>query len=182
MTLQQSDIIEAVRLNDALIDPDTGEILSEHDIGIDVLALQLKDAQEQVKSWEQAVALLKLAIGKKLDDAHVKASETPYGVAVWRIQNRRSAKAENIQPLIGRFGLTMHDLSMLYQCATTLDPKQLDALRQALIDAVPEGADPGGHPVVAAIDELIEQKTVAYVLLTPLRKVAPRIERVEVDS
>lgn len=171
MTVRTSpDIIEAVRLNELLIDPESGEILDERDIGIDVLALQLKDAQEQTKSWEQAVALLKLAIGKKLDDANVKASETPFGVACWRVQNRRSAKAESIAAIAKQFGLDDDQQAALYACARDLDPKKLDGLRGWNAD------------LESAVDALIEEKTVSYVLLQPLRKQAPKLERETVDT
>lgn len=167
MTVPASDIVEAVRLNELLIDPETGEILSEIDIGIDVLALQLKDGQEQEKAWAASNALLKLAIGRKLDDANVKAAETPYGTATWRVQNRRSAKAEGIAALAERHGLDDDQQATLYACARDLDPKKLDGLRGWNAD------------LESAIDELIESKTVSYVLLQPLRRVAPTMERVE---
>lgn len=171
MTLTQNDLREAVRVNELLIDEDTGEILSETDIGIDVLALQLKDGQENEKAWAQHNTLLKKAIGKKLDDANVKAAETPWGIACWRVQNRRSAKAESIDAV--RDDLHRDEVAALYQCARDLDPKKLDVLRKEAMTS---------DALEAAIDTLIEEKTVSFVLLQPLRKTAPKLTRESVGT
>lgn len=178
MTVRDTDLVQAIRLNELLIDPDTGEILSETDIGIDVLALQLKDATEQKKAWEQAEALLKLAIGKKLDDANVKAVETPYGVACWRVQNRRSAKADRFRELCEEYRVDCEwERRVLATTATTLDPKKLDGHLAAFINPM----SPEDEALRNAIEEAIEEKTVSFVLLTPLRKAAPKLERETVD-
>ncbi len=166
----------AVRLNDVLIDPDTGEILSEHDIGIDTLAMQLKDATEQKRAWEQTEQLLKLAIGRKLDAANAKAAETPYGVATWRVQVRRSAGAARFREMAAEYGLDDECArDIISAAASALDPKLLDSFTNA---SLLEGEDDlPAKQVRSAIAATIEEKTVAYVLLQPLRKAAPRIER-----
>lgn len=169
---------EAVRINDYLVDPDTGEIISEHDIGIDKLVLDLKDGQEQEKGWAQHNTLLKLAIGKKLDDANVRAAETPYAVARWMVQQRPSAHFAKLDEIQEQFGLVDEELSALYECGRDFDVKKLRALRDRMV----KQGDADNRPLVAAIDALIEEKTVSFVLLQPLRKLAPRLERETVED
>jgi len=165
-----TDEINAIRHGDLLIDPETGEILSDQDVGIDHLVMLLKDGQEQEKAWAASNGALKAAIGKKLDQAGQKAAETPYGVATWRTQVRRTASAAKIPHLRDHFGLTEAEVEDILACARDIDPKLLDGLRKAASPLLLE-----------AIDALIEEKAVSYVLLQPLRKAAPRAEKVTVD-
>lgn len=165
MTQTDTEIINAIRIDEILIDPETGEILSEQDIGIDELSLRLKDGQEQEKSWAAHNALLKKAIGKKLDDAGVKKAETPYGVATWRTQARKSASAERLEFVMGEFGLEEREVQAIWECARDFDPKKLETLRGMFSSQLDK-----------ALDALIEEKPVSYVLLQPLRRVAPRLE------
>ena len=175
-TSVSNSIQEAVRLNNLLIDEETGEILSETDIGIDSLAHQLKDATEQRKAWEQAEQLLKLAIGKKLDDANTKAAETPWGVIGWVVQARPSAKFDRLEQVAGEFGLVEEEVSALMECGRDFDVKKLRELQKMLV------GKPHSEMLVQAINALIEEKTVAYVQLRPLRKVAPRLDRVTMEE
>lgn len=172
MTLTDNDTVTAIRVDDLLIDPETGEILSEVDPGLDGLALRLKDAGEQRKAWEQAEAMLKSAIGKKLDDANLKSAVTPSGIPTWRTQVRKSAHASRIPEIREQFGLDDSSVNALYSCARDLDPKALNDYKRGSIE--PNFVD--------AIDALIEEKTISFVLLQPIRRSAPKLEEVQVPA
>lgn len=170
--MTDNETVTAIRVDDLLIDPDTGEILSEVDPGLDGLAMRLKDAGEQRKAWEQAEAMLKSAIGKKLDDANLKSAVTPSGIPTWRTQVRKSAHAARIDEVCEKYGLNDVLRMKLYECAGTLDVKRLHEL----------GQDANTDALLEAILDLVEEKVVSFVLLQPLRRSAPKLEEVQVPA
>lgn len=181
MTLS-NNLTEAIRVGEFLIDQETGEIYSHHDVGIDDLVQQLKDAQEQEKAWEQAKQILKKAIGRKLDNANVSAAETPYGVVRWQTQLRRSAKADRFREMAAEHGLFENRVrAIIAAAATSLDPKALDSEINAL-ELLGQTETAEGIQIRRAIDATIEENPVSFVLLQPLRKAAPRLEREVVDT
>ncbi len=169
--------VHAVRMGELLIDEDSGEILSEHDVGVDTLAFQLKDAMEQCKVWEQTATILKRAIGRKLDLDHARAAETPHGTARWVVQQRRSAKAQAFIEAAEEFGLDDDTARrIVIMAARDLDPKVLES-EVAGAEAIHGDDGIMARAVRQAVEATIEQKTVAYVQLQPLRKAAPSLER-----
>lgn len=181
MTLS-NDLTEAIRVGEFLIDQETGEIYSHRDVGIDDLVQQLKDAQEQEKAWEQTKQILKRAIGKKLDDANVGAAETPYGVVRWQTQLRRSAKADRFCEMAAEYGVSESvKQRTVFAAATSLDPKMLDS-EVAALERFGQSETSEDIQLRRAIDATIEENPVSFVLLQPLRKAAPRLERVTVDT
>ena len=177
---------EVVRVDDMLVDPETGEILEGAD-DLDSLTQRLVDAQAQIKAWEQAVALYKSAIGRKLDLLNIRTAETPFGIPQWRTQTRRYGKADRVLHAKQRFGLIDADVEAIYACASALDPKKLDELRDEFLSDAPAGfdsahADPADLSLLRAIEFLIDEQTISYVLVAPLRKAAPAIEKVEVPA
>lgn len=166
----------AIRVEDLVIDADTGEILSERNVGIDELCMRLKDGAEQEKNWKAANGLLKAAIGRKLDDDGVRRALTPYGTASWQTRMTKSAAVPGFQDLATRYALDEIDIESLSECVSSLDPKKLDRVRA---EAIEDGTAPN---LVAAIDDLIQEKASHYVQLWPLRRDAPVLEPVELPS
>lgn len=177
-----TDQVRAVRVEDLVIDADTGEILSERNVGIDELCLRLKDGQEQEKNWKAHNGLLKAAIGKKLDDNNVRKALTPYGTAAWQTRITKSAPVQGLKSLAERYGLTDVDIETLAECVAQLDPKKLDQLRREEITAGQDDDVETNADLVAAIDDLIQEKASHYVQLWPLRRDAPVLQAVELTG
>lgn len=174
-----SDLREAVLIDGFAIDPETGEIYGDRTPDLDRLAMLLKDGQEQEKAWGAHNAMIKAAIGRQLDDLGVRVIETKYGTACWRVQNRRSAKADRFRELAAEYGVC-DDWArrVIADCATALDPKILSSELTGFIGPL----SPEAAALSKAMEETIEEKTVSYVLLQPLRKAAPKLERETVDT
>lgn len=176
--------VQAARVGELLIDVDSGEILSDEDPGLDELCRLLKDGKEQEKSWKAYNALLSSVVGRKLDELGVQRALTPYGSPMWRSRTTRSAPLDSTKlgDLIERHGLSPIDVEQLMECAAELDPKRLDQVRRDVLDDAEVNALAAADGLLAAIDELIQERTSTFVQLMPLRQAAPAIERVEIPE
>lgn len=171
--------MSAVRAGELLVDTETGEILSEQDPGLDELCRLLKDGQDQEKTWKAYNALLKSAIGRKLDEAGLRRALTPSGSPMWRTRISRSAPIEGFKALAERYGLTDVDLEALGECVSELDPKKLDKLRAEEMKVEGDADIEANGALIAAIEWTIQEKSSSYVQLMPLRKPGPTIEVME---
>lgn len=167
----------AIRYGELLIDEETGEVLNEEDLGLDFVALQIRDAAEQEKQWKNYGGQLKAVAARKLDELGVEKTLTPHGTLGWRGRTIRSAPVSDWNDLAERFGLDDIAIDVLQKCASELDVKRLARIRNM---AARLGAD-GDENLVDAIDSLIQERYSRWIQLTPLRKDAPTPELVDID-
>lgn len=155
----------AVRVGDLVINEDTGEILEWADGITDQMeALVMRDmqAKQNIEGWERARMLLKLAIGRLLDQQGVRSFSTPYGKPTWMAGRRtESVDVEGVKHLMEEREVSQAEALAVFAHSTkALDPKKI---REYLPDC--EG-----------VISVKEGK--AYVQVNPPTQAAPVIERV----
>lgn len=156
--IRVSDVYE---IDGVLVDADTGEIIESNGDPIERLTAAGLEAKRQIESWERYQKAMKFAAGHFLTDEHPRA-ETPAGIAKRITQKRRRAKPDGIPKVLGEFELTDAQVRALFECASALDPKLLDALAA-------EQVVPGD-----VVDMLVTESTTTYVQFDALRKLAPQ--------
>lgn len=142
----------AVKVGDLLVDEESGEVLEWGDVSGDKfewLTLQAKRAQANIDGWEQALGILKRALGRMLTEADQRSIKTPYGTPRWASRVDRVATPERVPLVVERYELGREIEALIWMCAKSLDPKKLDELAslggvqgeaiRALIEDKPRG-------------------------------------------
>ena len=143
----------AVKVGDALVDEETGEVL-EWPEGIssdrfEWLTLQAIRAQQNIAGWEQNLGILKRALGWMLSKADQRAIKTQYGTPRWASRVDREARPERVPQVLEAFEIPRETEMLIWMCAQKLDPKKLTELEangvlpegvaRALIEDKPRG-------------------------------------------
>ena len=150
-----------VQAGDFRIDPETGEVLNgSAGHGEDQVAELTRicvEAQRAMREQEQVYNAARAALQRILEETGRQSVQTAYGAPTLRSQLRRSGRPERVLDAVRRFELSRDQEQLIWQTATALDAKELEALAEA-------GALPGD-----AVAEIVELKTVSYVQLVPAR-------------
>lgn len=143
---------QAVKVGDLLIDESTGEVLEWGDVSGDRfewLTLQAIRAQRSIDGWEQALGIIKRALGWMLSQADQRSIRTPYGTPRWASRVDRVAAPERVPKVIEAFELPREVEMLIWMTAKSLDPKKLteleangilpEGIAKALIEDKPRG-------------------------------------------
>ncbi len=157
---------QAVKIDDLIIDEQTGEILQlPEGIGEPLAWLTHKanDAIRNGKTWEGIAGMYKKALGELLNQAGVKSIKTEYGAPGWRERKNRTVRVDRLPDVIENYELDRGDLLRLLMCVSGMNVKMVDALE------LPDGAK----------EKLIdEHPPTMYVQITPVAPMPPVIESV----
>jgi len=159
MTLDHSGAPPAEQAGELSIDPETGEVIgwsaAAGEDQLTALARICAEAQAAMKEQEAVYNAARAALQRLLEESGRRAAPTPYGTPTLRTQTRRSARPDRVLDAVRRFELSREQEQLIWQTATALDAKELDALTQA-------GALPAD-----AVEALVETKQVAFLQLVP---------------
>ncbi len=158
---------QAIKIDDLIIDEQTGEILQlPEGIGEPLAWLTHKanDAIRASKAWEGIAGMYKKALGELLNQAGVKSIKTQYGAPGWRERKNRQVRIDRLPDVIENYELDHGHILGLLLCASGLDVKMVAALK--LPDGVKE----------KLIDEM---PPTTYVQITPATPMPPVIESVK---
>ncbi len=159
----------AVRVEDLIIDSDTGEVLDLPENAGDLVELLTYREVELARgesAYKQARFLVKLALKRELEKLDLKSLQTQYGRPVIRSRTTRKGKMERLPNVSGQYELTNEQVVTILGCATSLHATQLDAL--AASDYIPR----------EAIEALIEETTSEWLQVSPILKTPPVVEKV----
>ncbi len=158
---------KAVKVDDLIIDEDTGAILELPENAGDLtelLTYRLVTLQESERAYKQAIVLLKLALKRELERLDLRSLQTQYGRPSIRSRTTRKGKVERLERVVDDFELSDAQVVAILSEATSLDAKRLDILVDA--DFVPR----------KAIEALIEETTSEWVQISPVLKEPPVVE------
>ena len=161
--------VNAIRVDDLIIDESTGEVLElPQNAGdkAEFLTYRLVTLQEAERAYKQAIVLLKLALKRELEGLDLKSLQTQYGRPVIRTRTTREGIPSRLEEVREKFELRSHMVSAIWQSATAFDSKALDALVEDY--NVPR----------EAIEALIEETHSEYLQVSPVLKPPPVVERV----
>ncbi len=163
----------AIRVNDLIIDEDTGEVLElPENAGdlVEFLTYREVELARGESAYKQARFLVKLALKRELEKLDLKSLQTQYGRPVIRSRTTRKGKVERLGDVERDHELTRGQVIQILFCATALDPKKLDELA-----ASPEW----GRDFGLAIEALIEENTSEWLQVNPVLKTPPVVEKVK---
>lgn len=169
--------IDAIEIDNLVIDEETGEILEgmgpDAPGRVEQLITMAVEAQRAVKAWEQAFNAYRAVLGRLLQDQQSTSLTTPVGSVAIRARTTRRATAENLRNFLeSRTGqIDVVEEMLLWRCAKELDPKRLDEL-----------ASRSDWWTAVVVGELIEETTSTWVQVSPPRPEPPVIERVKRDD
>ena len=159
----------AVKVEDLIIDEDTGEVLEMPQNAGDkteFLTYRLVTLQESERAYKQAIMLIKLALKKELESLDLKSLQTQYGRPVIRSRPTRKGKMNRLPNVSGQYELTNEQVVTILGCAASLDATALDAL-----------VDIAGLPR-EAIEALIEETHSEWLQVSPILKEPPVVEKI----
>ncbi len=157
---------KAVKVDDLIIDEDTGEILELPENAGDLVELLTYREVELARgesAYKQARFLIKLALKRELEKLDLKSLQTQYGRPVIRSRTTRKGKIEHIHHVVVQYELANEQVVDIFACASALDPKKLE--------------DSGLPPEV--VEALIEENTSEWVQVSPILKEPPVVEPVK---
>lgn len=158
---------KAVKVDDLIIDEESGEILElPQNAGdlIELLTYRLTTLQEAERAYKQAIVLLKLALKRELERLDLRSLQTQYGRPSIRSRTTRKGRVERVVQVVGDFELSKDQVDNIYSAAIGFDAKLLDALAGNLVPR-------------EAIEALIEETTSEWVQVSPILKEPPKVER-----
>ncbi len=155
----------AVKVDDLIIDEDTGEIL-EMPKGVsgelvEFLTFREGELARGESAYKQARFLIKLAIKRELEKLDLKSLQTQHGRPVIRSRTTRKGVVERIHHVVVEYELGSEQVIDIFACASALDPKKLES-------SLP--------PEVA--EALIEEKTSEWLQVSPVLKEPPVVEKI----
>lgn len=161
---------KAVKVNDIIIDEESGEVLDlPENAGdlIELLTYRLTTLQEAERAYKQAIVLLKLALKRELERLDLKSLQTQYGRPSIRSRTTRTGKVERLPGAIQDFELNETDTEAILLCASNLDASELEALADL---------SPSLRPAIEAlIEETVSEE---WVQVAPILKPPPVVEKV----
>ena len=157
----------AVKIDDLIIDEDTGEVL-EMPKGVtgelvEFLTFREVELGRGESAYKQARFLVKLAIKRELEKLDLKSLQTQHGRPVIRRRVTRKGQMDRLETVARNHELTREQMEFILWCASSLDAKRLESL-----DSVPR----------EAIEALIEEKTSEWLQVSPVLKEPPVVERI----
>lgn len=159
----------AVKVEDLIIDEDTGEVLELPENAGDkaeFLTYRLVTLQEAERAYKQAIVLLKLALKRELEKLDLKSLQTQYGRPVIRSRTTRKGKVERVAQVAADFELSEAQWVNVYTTASGFSAKALEGLATA--GAVPR----------EAIEALIEETHSEWLQVSPILKTPPVVEKI----
>ena len=159
----------AVKVDDLIIDEDTGEVLElPENAGdlVEFLTYREVELARGESAYKQARFLVKLALKRELEKLDLKSLQTQYGRPVIRSRTTRKGKPERIYRVLQDFELTAEQVDSLWHSASALDAKMLDHLADQFY--VPR----------EAIEALIEETHSEWLQVSPILKTPPVVEKV----
>ncbi len=159
----------AVKVDDLIIDEETGEVLELPENAGDkteFLTYRLVTLQEAERAYKQAIFLLKLAIKRELEGLDLKSLQTQYGRPVIRKRVTRKGKVERLPMVVKDFELDEGTVEVILHCASSLDATSLDALAES--DSLPAGV----------AKALIEETPSEWLQVSPILKEPPVVEKI----
>lgn len=160
----------AVKVQDLIIDEDTGEVLELPENAGDkaeFLTYRLVTLQESERAYKQAIVLLKLALKRELEKLDLKSLQTQYGRPVIRSRTTRKGIVARLPQVADDNELTREQKQLILCCATYLDVTHLETI-----------AADGQIPREAA-EALIEETHSEWLQVSPILKEPPIVERVK---
>jgi hypothetical protein len=143
------------------IDPETGEVLgggsARGEDQVTELTRICVEAQRAMREHEQVYNAARAALQRILEESGRQSVRTAYGSPTIRSQLRRSGRPDRVPEAVRRFELSRDQEQLIWQTATALDAKELEALAEA------------GVLPADAVAEIVELKTVSFVQLVPAR-------------
>jgi len=161
--------VNAVRVDDFIIDEDTGEVLElPENAGdlVEFLTYREVELARGESAYKQARFLVKLALKRELEKLDLKSLQTQYGRPVIRSRTTRKGKMERFSQVTGDFELGVGQIDALLLTATSLDGRKLDALAE------------DGFVPREAIEALIEETHSEWLQVNPVLKTPPVVEKV----
>lgn len=158
---------QAIKIDDLVIDEETGEILETPEgIGdpLEWLTHRANEANAASNAWKAASGMYKKAIGELLNQAGVKSMRTQHGTPGWRGRLTRTGRPERLPEVAKEHELSRAQENAILACAKTLDAKLLDDLEN-----VPK----------EATRALIDESETSWVQITPSKPTPPEIEKVQ---
>jgi len=158
----------AIRVNDLIIDEDTGEVLElPQNAGdkAEFLTYRLVELQNDERAYKQAIMLIKLALKRELEKLDLTSLQTQYGRPVIRSRTTRTGKVERLPDVAERFELSDEQVTIIFHSASSLDIKRLE---------LTEGLVPR-----EAIEAIIEETHSEWLQVSPILKEPPVVERVK---
>ena len=159
----------AVKVDELIIDEDTGEVLELPENAGDkaeFLTYRLVTLQEAERAYKQAIVLLKLALKRELEGLDLTSLQTQYGRPVIRSRTTRKGKVERLEKVRSDFELEDVEFAAIWRSATSFDAKALDALAES------------GFVPREAIEALIEETHSEWLQVSPILKAPPVVEKV----
>ena len=159
----------AVKVDDLIIDEDTGEVLELPENAGDkaeFLTYRLVTLQESERAYKQAIVLLKLALKRELEKLDLTSLQTQYGRPVIRSRVTRKGKVERVPAVRHDFELSQQAWHCIFYAASSFDAEELDHLAE--VGAVPR----------EAIEALIEETHSEWLQVSPVLKEPPIVEKV----
>lgn len=160
----------AVRVNDLIIDEDSGEILElPENAGdlVEFLTYREVELARGESAYKQARFLIKLALKRELEKLELKSLQTQYGRPTIRTRTTRKAEVGRLAQVIRDFEITVGQVERIRQCTSSLDVGMLDGLAE--LGTVPR----------EAIEALIEENTSEWLQVNPVLKTPPVVERIK---
>jgi hypothetical protein len=150
-----------VRVGGLTIDAETGEVLSTSDAAeedqVAELTRMCAEAQRAMREQETVYNAARAALQRILTESGRQSVTTAYGTPTIRRQTRRSGRPDRVLDAVCRYELSRDQEQVIWQTATGLDAKELDALVEA------------GVLPADAVADIVETKAVAYVQLVSAR-------------
>ena len=159
----------AVRVNDLIIDEDTGEVLEMPENAgdlVEFLTYREVELARGESAYKQARFLVKLALKRELEKLDLKSLQTQYGRPVIRSRTTRKGKVERFLKVVEDFELTGGQQDSIRFTASAYDPKRLDYLAER------------GYVPREAIEALIEETHSEWLQVSPILKTPPVVEKV----
>ena len=161
---------KAVKVDDLIIDEDTGEVLElPENAGdlVEFLTYREVELARGESAYKQARFLVKLALKRELEKLDLRSLQTQYGRPVIRTRVNRKGKVERLAQAIVDFEISGAQRDAIMGTATSFDGRLLDNL-----------ADNGFVPR-EAIEALIEENTSEWLQVSPVLKTPPVVEKVK---
>ncbi len=159
----------AVKVDDLIIDEDSGEVLEMPENAgdlVEFLTYREVELARGESAYKQARFLVKLALKRELEKLDLKSLQTQYGRPVIRSRTNRKGVAERLPRVIQDFELSREQQERLMYTASAFDAKRLDYLVEH--DVLPR----------EAIEALIEETHSEWLQVSPILKTPPVVEKV----
>lgn len=144
-------------IGDLLVDPATGEVLNRPvepgESAFEYLTRVHAQAQQVIKEQEAVCAAAKAALAKLLDEAGLRSIKTQHGTPTVQTRIDSRGRPERVHEVAQRYELSPRQVAAIWECASALNGKQIQAL-----------AECGAIPVEAAGD-LLDVKTITFVVV-----------------